>query len=97
MAPATGKTVGVYSDVARKLMSAMGWSGGGIGKSEEGPTEPVEAVGSAGSDRKGLGYSRSRKGPSSKVRPSALRAITYTDEEGDEVLQYDLSILLKVI
>ena len=88
VAPATGKTVGVYSDVARKLMSAMGWYGGGIGKNEEGPTEPIEAVGSAGSDRKGLGYSRSRKGPSSKVRPSSLRAITYTDEEGDEVLQY---------
>ena len=48
----TSKTVGVYSDVARKLMSAMGWSGGGIGKNEEGPTEPIEAVGSAGSDRK---------------------------------------------
>ena len=88
VASSAGTTVGVYSNVARKLMSAMGWSGGGIGKLGHGLPQPVMAQDHAGSHRNGLGYKRHNL--SSKHSPSrnSIRAITYTDEEGDVILQY---------
>ena len=88
VAASAGKTVGVYGEVARKLMASMGWSGGGLGKRGEGVSEPIEAIGNPSSDRRGLGARRARSRAKAKAKRSSLRAVTYTDEEGDEVVQY---------
>ena len=88
VADSAGEIAGVYSAVARKLMSSMGWAGGGLGRHGEGIAVPIEAVGNLGSDRKGLGAKRARTRIRAKAKQTTLRAITHPDEDGDEVLQY---------
>ena len=75
------KTVGVYSDAARRMMQRMGWGGGPIGKRGEGSEVPAEAVGTGDGSRHGLGYKRrgARKGAGSTAR-AKLKAVTYDDE-----------------
>ena len=88
MADSAGEIAGVYSAVARKLVSHMGWAGGGLGRHGEGIAVPIEAVGNLGSDRKGLGAKRARTRIRAKAKQTTLRALTHPDEDGDEVLQY---------
>ena len=48
---------GVYSEVARRLMSSMGWDGAApLGKRGEGAAEPIVAVGYGGGVTRGLGF-----------------------------------------
>ena len=47
----------VYSEVARRLMSSMGWDGAApLGKRGEGAAEPIVAVGFGGGVTRGLGF-----------------------------------------
>ena len=54
---AAAAAAGVYSEVARRLMSSMGWDGAApLGKRGEGAAEPIVAVGFGGGVTRGLGF-----------------------------------------
>ena len=83
----TAPELASYSKIAQKLMAAMGWKPGqGLGKEEEGRSEPIPTPGPARGGRRGLrmGMARASRGGGARGSEGSdkLRLLAYETADG---------------